>query len=187
MDDIIKSDLFRYVPESYSIKTLYKGFREPGFCFLFFFRKASKYPKKSICGLFYRLFRRKYYYKFGFLIEVVTEIGPGFYIGHFGTIVISPMAKIGKNCNIAHGVTVGRIGLGSKKGAPIIGDNVWMGTNAVIVGGITIGSHVLIAPGAFVNFDVPDNSMVIGNPGTIIPKMNPVKNYIRNILEESGG
>ena len=46
-------------------------------------------------------------------------------------------------------------------------------------GWVKIGNNVMIAPGAFVNFDVPDNSIVIGNPGKIIPcDESPTKNYI---------
>ena len=89
---------------------------------------------------------------------------------------------IGRNCNVAHGITIGRTNRGKLKGTPIIGDYVWIGTNAIIVGNIKIGSHVLIAPGAYVNFDVPDNSMVIGNPGKIIIKNNPTEGYINNVV-----
>ncbi|MFY7814664.1 MAG: serine acetyltransferase, partial [Chryseobacterium taeanense] len=64
-----------------------------------------------------------------------------------------------------------------------IGNNVWIGTNAVIVGGIVIEDDVLIAPGAYVNFNVPNNSIVIGNPGKIIPKENPCHNIINNKIE----
>ena len=53
---------------------------------------------------------------------------------------------------------------GQEGGIPIIGDNVCMNANSMVVGGCHIGNNVLIAPGAFVNFDVPDNSIVIGNP-----------------------
>ncbi len=53
---------------------------------------------------------------------------------------------------------------------PTIGDEVWIGANAVIVGGITIGNNVLIAPNAYVNTDVSSGSVVIvmGNPAQII-------------------
>ena len=44
---------------------------------------------------------------------------------------------------------------------PTIGDNVFMGRNSIVIGNVNIGNDVLIAPGAFVNFDVPDNSIVI--------------------------
>lgn len=57
---------------------------------------------------------------------------------------------------------------------------MWIGTNAVIVGNITIGSDVLIAPLAYVNFDVPDHSIVIGNPARIISRDNATAGYIQN-------
>lgn len=96
-----------------------------------------------------------------------TQIGPGFYIGHLGRVIINPRAVIGSNCNIATGVTIGAVPTGARAGCPRIGDRVWIGTNAVVVGGITIGNDVLIAPGALVNRDVPPGSTVIGNPGVI--------------------
>ena len=66
----------------------------------------------------------------------------------------------------------------AKKGRPTIGDNVWIGAGTIIVGKIHIGDDVLIAPNSFVNFDVADHSIVIGNPGKIIPKQNPTRDYI---------
>lgn len=56
---------------------------------------------------------------------------------------------------------------GKREGVPIIGNRVSVGANAVIVGKITIGDDVLIAPNSFVNFDVPSHSIVLGNPGKI--------------------
>ncbi len=80
----------------------------------------------------------------------------------------------GENFNISNGVTIGNSG-GKKSGTPIIGDCVSIQANAVVVGGIKIGSNVLIAPNSFVNFDVPDNSIVIGTKSQIIHKENPTK------------
>jgi serine O-acetyltransferase len=57
---------------------------------------------------------------------------------------------------------------------------VWIGANAVIVGGITIGSNVLIAPNSYVNFDVPANSVVVGNPGAIYATERATEAYINN-------
>ena len=53
-----------------------------------------------------------------------------------------------------------------------------VGINSTIVGNIKIGNNVLIAPNAVVNFDVPDNSVVIGNPGVIHHKENATEGYI---------
>ena len=121
-------------------------------------------------------------FKYGFQIPASTQIGKGFYIGHFGTIVINEKTKIGDNCNIVHGVTIGQANRGKMRGCPMIGDKVWIGTGAVIVGRVSIGSNVLIAPNSFVNFNVPDNSVVLGNPGKIISKTNATEGYINSIL-----
>ena len=67
---------------------------------------------------------------------------------------------------------------------PRIGDNVFLGTNSIVVGKIKIGNDVLIAPGAYVNFDVPDHSIVIGNPGRIIEKENAARGYIASPIED---
>ena len=85
---------------------------------------------------------------------------------------------IGKNFCIGAGTLIGNA-QGKKKGVPVIGDNVFMGRNSIIIGNVKIGNNVLIAPGAFVNFDVPDNSIVIGNPGNIISRdSSPTDKYI---------
>ena len=174
MKRVIKSDLYRYG----GLTKVYKGKRFPGFHFTYYLRKASQYPKISPFGIYYRLIIRKLSYKYGFQIPVHTTIGEGFYINHFGPIVINSAAKIGKNCNLAHNVTIGQTNRGNLKGAPTIGDKVWIGTGAVIVGNIKIGDNVLIAPNSFVNIDVPDHSIVLGNPAKIIPKEHATKGYI---------
>lgn len=97
--------------------------------------------------------------------------------------MINPKAKIGKNCNIAQGVTIGQQNRGKNEGFPEIGDEVWIGPNAVIVGGIKIGNNVLVAPNSFVNFDVPDNCVVMGNPAQMTPKDSATEGYINNKIE----
>jgi len=182
MDEIIKADLYRY-EKLHGIKGFIKGLMVPGFRYTYFFRQASKYRKTTLIGLLFRLLLKKYSYKYGFQISPETNIGGGLFIGHFGTIVINRYAVIGRNCNIAHGVTVGKANRGKLKGYPTIGDNVWIGTNTVIVGKIKIGSNVLISPCSFINFDIPDNSLVIGN--SIKHRDNSTEGYIRNIKESN--
>ncbi|HJS00826.1 MAG TPA: serine acetyltransferase [Flavobacterium sp.] len=106
-----------------------------------------------------------------------TTINKGFRICHFGNIVVNPGTVIGKNFNISQGVTIGHAE-GKRKGCPKIGNNVSIQSNAVIVGGITIGDDVFIAPNAFVNFDVPNGAIVLGNPGKIILKERASSKYI---------
>lgn len=94
-------------------------------------------------------------------------------------ITISPIATIGRDCTIHKGATVGKENRGSRKGAPIIGDRVWIGINATVVGQIIIGSNVLIAPNAFVNQDIPENSIVIGCPCKVLTnRLDATKDYL---------
>lgn len=112
-------------------------------------------------------------------LEILSDnLGPGLYIGHAHNINVNPEVIIGKNCNLNKGCTLGKENRGKRKGAPILGDNVWIGTNSVVVGKVHIGNDVLIAPNAYVNFDVPDHSIVLGNPGNIIKKGNATEGYI---------
>jgi serine O-acetyltransferase len=173
----IKGDLHRNYPGPFSYKKLIKGFGAKGFKYMFFLRlRKHTNPFVKIAARFISWFLT---YRYGFQIPSITPIGEGFFIGHFGVIVISDSASIGKNCNIAHGCTIGRT-KGENEGAPFIKDRVWIGTGSVLVGNIQVGPDVMIAPNAFVNFDVPPNSIVIGNPAKIIYKENPTKNYINN-------
>lgn len=179
MNQLIKDDLFRYTGQEYSHKLfLINIFLVPGFFYTYLLRKAAQKRKYSAGGIFYRLLHKRYGYKYGFQIPVNTKIEGGLYIGHFGNIVVNPKASIGHDCNLHQGVTIGQTNRGKLKGFPTIGNRVWIGPNAVIVGKILIGNNILIAPNSFVNFDVPDNSIVIGNPGKIIPSDNPVEGYI---------
>jgi serine O-acetyltransferase len=104
------------------------------------------------------------------------------YIGHAGRVIIHPEAILGDNINIATGVTIGQTNRGKRKGVPVIGSMVWIGTNAVIVGGITIGDDVLIAPNAYVNQNVPPHSVVTGNPATISFREEATSCYIEKMI-----
>jgi serine O-acetyltransferase len=100
------------------------------------------------------------------------NIGKGLIIGHWGRIVINGNATFGDDIFLTHGVTIGRDIRGKRAGTPHFGNRIVIRTNSTIVGNVTIGNDVLIAPNTFVNFDVPDHSIVIGNPGKIIYKDN---------------
>lgn len=91
------------------------------------------------------------------------EIGGGFFIRHgYATFINS--YKIGENCTVHQCTTIGDSG----KGIPTIGNNVTIGTGAIILGPITIGDNVTISAGAIVVNDIPSNCIVIGNKAKII-------------------
>lgn len=115
-------------------------------------------------------------------ISEKTRIGAGLYCGHAYCITINPDVVIGKNVNIHKGVTIGQENRGIRKGVPIIGDKVWIGVNATIVGKINVGNDVLIAPNSFVNRSVPDHSVVFGNPCLIKSVENATEGYINRTV-----
>lgn len=119
----------------------------------------------KLIGAFYQLF-----------VEITTgielppnvDIGPGFYIGHFGCIYIGGPTKIGKFCNISQENTIGVAGRGDKRGIPELGDFVYVAPGAKIIGKIKIGNHVAIGANAVVTKDVPDNAVVVGVPSRVL-------------------
>ena len=122
--------------------------------------------------------RRRYFKRYGIEIFSNMNIGKGLVIGHWGRIIINGDAKIGEQCMVTHNVTIGRDIRGKRKGVPTIGNRVAIRTNSTVVGNIIIGDDVLIAPNTFVNFDVPANSIVIGNPARIIPREHASEGHV---------
>lgn len=181
IDYLIKADLFRYDLHGWS--GFMRAMAIPGFRYMYFFRKGSTTSNRFLFFV-YKLLLRHYSFKFGYQIPLGAAIGPGFYIGHHGHIIINPNAVIGKNCSISPGVTIGQDNRGQKKGSPVLGDKVWIGTNSVLVGKIVVGTDVLIAPNSFVNFDIPDHSIVVGNPAKIIRRENATEGFISFIMDD---
>ena len=180
MHPTIKADLYRRYGKTDRL-TFFRCLREPGFRYLYIFRVVNLYSKWSLIGFLFRRLMSHYTVKYGFELFAGTRIGAGFYLGHFGMVAIDHRAVIGENVNVAHGVSIGPIMRGAKKGVPTIGNRVWIGKNAVVLGNIKVGDNVLIAPLSYVNFDVPANSIVIGNPAKIIPNDHATEGYIENI------
>lgn len=178
MNNVFKKDLYRYYGES-GEPFLKRLFRPYELKFIKAFRKANT-CKFLPLKIFYMLRLMHWSNKTKIQIPARTQIGEGFYIGHLGRIIIHPNAVLGKNINISTGVTIGTENRGKRKGTPTISDDCWIGANAVIVGNVKIGRDVLIAPLAYVNFDVPDHSIVVGNPAKIISRENATADYICN-------
>jgi serine O-acetyltransferase len=105
----------------------------------------------------------------GIELPCEAEVGCNFVIDHFGGIIISGDAKFGDNCRIRNGVVVGLRHVEDKR-APVIGDNVDIGSGAKLLGPIRIGNNVLIGANAVVMVDVPDNSIAVGVPAVVKPR-----------------
>mgnify|MGYP001027975917 CR=1 FL=1 len=103
--------------------------------------------------------------KWGIEIPRSAEIGEGLYIAHFGGIAVSPAAKIGKHVTISQQVTIGVSGRGEKRGCPVIGDDVYLAPGAKLFGKIRVGNNVKIGANAVIYKDIPDNAIVVSDPG----------------------
>lgn len=148
--------------------------------------RKAEYAVNCRAGIFflpYRIFRKIIFHrhsvKCGFTIPL-NVFEHGLSIAHYGTIVVNSNAKVGKNCRIQEGVNIGSSG-GNE--APIIGNNVFIGTGAKIFGDISIADGVAIGAGAIVNKSVEEAGVsVAGNPAKIV-SYNGAKRFISNKLE----
>ena len=117
----------------------------------------------------------KYSDALGSFISINAEFKekPNLPHGVFG-VFISSGASIGKNCTIFQQVTIGSNQLedSKRKGSPVIGDNVYIGCGAKIIGNVSIGDNVRIGANCVVTEDIPDNCTVVLNKPRILQKTN---------------
>lgn len=168
----LRADLRRWyaMTSGNALKRVFTCARAPGVhavLVLRFGQWARRRPKV------FRLVLDPVYVILDFFIQVIwgieiprgAKIGPGLYIGHFGGITVSSIAVIGRDCNLSQGITIGVSGAGSKRGAPVIGDNVYIAPGARLFGKITIGNNVKIGANAVIHKDLPDNAIAVLDPG----------------------
>ncbi len=141
--------------------------------FMYWYRKFQTKPTAFRRFVLYRFSR-----KFGLEISPKATIGEGLYLGHPYNITVGADAVLGRNVNLYKGCTIGKTNTGKHPGTPTIGNDVYVGINATLVGNIHIGDDVMIASNALVNMDVPPHSVVIGNPAKIIPHENATEGYV---------
>jgi len=111
---------------------------------------------------------RRVQLKYGTEIPWQTEPGAGLLLPHPGGIVIHPGVRIGKNCTVLQGVTIGNNLYQDRNAVAVIGENVIISAGVVIVGPVTIGDNVTIGANAVVTRDIPSGCVVAGVPAQII-------------------
>ncbi len=127
-------------------------FRSMSFC--------QRHHLKPVAALLYRLNA----FLTGATIGRNADLGPGFVILHSVSVVINTNVRAGRNLVVYHEVT-----LGAEHGrVPVLGDDVYIGAGAKIIGGVRIGSNVRIGANAVVTRDVPDGATVVGIPARVI-------------------
>jgi serine O-acetyltransferase len=172
---LIQSDLRRYraTGASSSLKVVLTN---QGFWASASFRISSyvysRFRRVPILGLVVALFAtiqlKAIQILTGISIPVGTSVGSGLYIGHQDGIVVSGKAIIGSNCNLATQVVIGIGRKDGKFGVPCLGDRVFVGPGAKLLGPIRIGNDVAIGANAVVTSDVADRAVVVGIPAYII-------------------
>ncbi len=140
----------------------------PGFHAILIHRFVHVLHKLGI-PLFPRLFSQINRLLTGIEIHPGAAIGSGLFIDHGAGVVIGETAEIGHNCVLFHNVTLGGTGKHTGKRHPTLGNNVFVGTGATILGPVTIGSNVRIGANTFIYMvDIPDNCTVVGTPAVIV-------------------
>ena len=153
------------------MKRLKLYFTNIGFRYTVWMRISCHLRAKKITLPLYLIARmrlRRISFNSGIQIPDGTQIGRGFYIGHFGAIIINGKAILGNNINISQDVTIGQANRGNNKGTAVIGNEVYIGPGAKIVGAVKIGNNVAIGANAVVTKDITDNTCVAGVPAKMI-------------------
>lgn len=169
---LISSDVYRISGRADYVSFFREFFLGDSFKYIFWLR-VTQFSYEAAAFRFWlfpfgRFMLRRLRMKLGISIPWTTAIGSGFYIGHFGGIVVNGRAKIGDNCNISHGVTIGKGNRGRNAGYPIIGDCVYLGPGAKIIGAVKIGNYAAVGANCVVTKDVPEHGVVVGVPGRIV-------------------
>ena len=178
---LICADSYRYGGKRGVLSLVGNALKYPGVSFSIYLRASHGLGRNPLGKItlypFARLLLNHCRIKYHIDIPHVTDIGPGLYIGHLGDVVVNGAARIGKNCNLSPGVVIGAANRGSRKGVPVIGDNVYIAPGAKIIGNITVGNNVAIGANAVVLDDLPDNAVAAGNPAKVM-SLNGVEGYI---------
>lgn len=191
--DMFFSDSRRYLDDESFSKLTHRGWvlgyfmvrGIPGLRFGFWMRLCHILQGSKLWLPLYAIALNRYNhytYRFGISIPFNTQIDGGFYIGHFGCIVVNQSAVIGRNVNISQGVTIGKGNRGVNAGVATIGDEVYIGPGVKIIGAVHIGNNVAIGANAVVTHDVPDNAVVAGVPARVI-SMKGAEGYVNRKIE----
>ena len=123
---------------------------------------------RAPCTLLYNALYRKIRNTYGIELPYTVELGRRVVIEHQGNIVIHGYSKIGNDCVIRQGVTLGNRIRSRPLDAPTLGSNVNVGAGAVILGAVNVGDNVNIGANSVVLKDVPTGATAVGIPAKII-------------------
>ena len=138
--------------------------------YLEFYTNKKQKPWDKLFRFWHWILHRRNCSRMGIHIAP-NSVGPGFHLQHRGFRHLNTNAKIGKNCEMLPMVLIGNKKAECQGETIQIGDNCYISAGAIVLGPVIIGDNVTIAAGAVVTKDVPDNTLVGGNPAKIIKNM----------------
>src|SRR5579859_6327711 len=164
-DPDFQADLARYPDRPF--------FREQSIWAIWVYRFGRRNDRRK--PGFIRKLKDRFYWLAYRITETVTgisipksvEVGPGLRIHHFGNIFVHKDVKIGANCTLRQGVTIGNRHDGGP--VPVLEDDVELGAYAQILGGVRIGRGAKIGAMSVVLNDVPEGATAVGIPASIVP------------------
>ena len=165
--NFIKEEINTILKNDPSIHSIIEVFLYPSFKVKLYY-KISHFLYKRKRFLIARIISEKAKRKTGIEIHPGATIGKNLFIDHGMGVVIGETCIIGDNVTLFHGVTLGGTGKEKGKRHPTIGNNVFIGSGAKILGNITIGNNVKIGANSVILESIPDNVTVVGIPGKII-------------------
>lgn len=132
-------------------------------------------PFAALGWLFYFPLRAYARFALGIRLDLSAEIGTGCYIGHLGNIHLK-RCKLGSHCSIRHSVQIMPAGEGP---GPVIGDRVWIGSHARIIGPYSIGSGSTVSAAAVVDRNIPEEALCLGKPARVIARPYDNRKFLR--------
>lgn len=169
---LLAADLYRYAGRTGTGAFLKHYAFTPGYKYTVLMRTCGWLKLKPLKGFglypVAKLLLLRARYKYGFAIPEYMEAGPGLFLNRFGGFYFHGDAVLGSNVNVTHGVVLGYMNRGSRSGAPVIGDRVFLGSGAKVIGGIQIGAEAAIGANAVVTKDVPPRGVAGGIPAKLL-------------------
>lgn len=162
----VPKNKFKFIFAIIKFSLISKGFRSILFYRIISLKLKNRQILRTLTLIFVHIFCIN--------IPYTSKIGEGLYIGHTGCVVIHPLVILGKNVSIMQGVTIGgNMGkIRDGMSAPCVGDNVFIGAGAKVLGPVKIGKNSMIGANAVVINDVPKNSLAAGVPAQVIKKID---------------
>ena len=174
-------EVFSVIKEEYYLNCGHKSFIYnliyPNYCYKYlFYNRLYEFSRsgdggiKKIFSFFLKIKVHKWSFKTKIEIPTFT-IGRGLKINHTtGGIIINSRARIGRNCYLSNGVIIGQDNIYKPNNVPIIGNNVHFAPNSKVFGNVIIGDNVIIGTDCIVMKSIPSNCCVVGNPARIVRK-----------------